>query len=106
MLKRFKSAAAGEIVMLAPHAEEIFAVINHPLGERGVITAAQLPAAIAALQTAIDRSKQQAAASGRTADADEQSAADSPVPFHTRALPFLNMLNKSQAAQADVTWGI
>ncbi|MDO4770193.1 MAG: DUF1840 family protein [Brachymonas sp.] len=106
MLKRFKSAAAGEIVMLASHAEEIFAVINHPLGERGVIPAAQLPAAIAALQAAIDRSKQQAAASGRTADADDLSAADSPVPFHTRALPFLNMLSKSQAAQADVTWGI
>lgn len=102
MLKRFNSAAAGEIVMLAPHAEEIFSAINHPLEQRGVISAAQLPAAIAALQAAIERSKKQTAAAGSTADADDNNL----VPFHTRALPFLNMLTKSQAAQADITWGI
>ena len=98
--------AAGEIVMLAPHAEEIFSAIGRPLEQRGVIPADQLPGVAAALQTAMDRSKTQAAAAGRTADEDNRSVAELPVPFHTRALPFLNMLLKSQAAQADITWGI
>ena len=106
MLYRFNSAAAGEIVMLAPHAEEIFSAIGRPLEQRGVIPADQLPGVAAALQTAMDRSKPQAAAAGRTADEDNRSVAELPVPFHTRALPFLNMLLKSQAAQADITWGI
>ena len=91
MLYRFNSAAAGEIVMLAPHAEEIFSAMDRPLEARGVLPASQLPAAIAA---------------GSTADEHDRGAADAPVPFHTRAVPFLTMLNKSQAAQADVTWGI
>ena len=107
MLYRFNSAAAGEIVMLAPHAEEIFASINRPLGQRGVIAAAQMPAVIAALQQAVDRSRQHKdAEAGAAEDDDRRSAADVPVPFHTRALPFLNMLIKSEAAQKDVTWGL
>ena len=106
MLYRFNSAAAGEIVMLAPHAEEIFSAMDRPLEARGVLPASQLPAAIAALQAAVDRYKKQAAAAGSTADEHDRGAADAPVPFHTRAIPFLTMLNKSQAAQADVTWGI
>ena len=106
MLYRFNSAAAGEIVMLAPHAEEIFSAMDRPLEARGILPAAQLSTAIAALQIAIDRSKKQAAAAGKTADEHDRGAADAPVPFHIRAVPFLNMLSKSQAAQADVTWGI
>ena len=50
MLYRFNSAASGEMVMLAPHAEEIFAAIGRPLGLRGVIAADQMTAAIAALE--------------------------------------------------------
>ncbi|MBP8795586.1 MAG: DUF1840 family protein, partial [Brachymonas sp.] len=42
MLYRFNSAASGEMVMLAPHAEEIFAAIGRPLGLRGVIAADQM----------------------------------------------------------------
>ena len=107
MLYRFNSAAAGEIVMLAPHAEEVFAAINRPLGQRGVIAVAQLPEVIAALQQVMDRSKKQAEAeAGATENDDRRSAADMPVPFHTRALPLLNMLIKSQVAQKDVTWGL
>ncbi len=106
MLYRFNSAAAGEIIMLAPHAEEIFSAMDRPLEARGILPAAQLSTAIAALQIAIDRSKKQAAAAGKTADEHDRGAADAPVPFHIRAVPFLNMLSKSQAAQADVTWGI
>ena len=59
MLYRFNSAAAGEIVMLAPHAEEIFSAMDRPLEARGVLPASQLPAAIAAAKainkTAIKR---------------------------------------------------
>ena len=108
MLYRFNSAAAGEIIMLAPHAEEIFAAIGRPLGERGVITADQLTAAIAALQQAMEHSKkQQDADDGASEDEDQDNHDDHdvPVPFHVRAWPFLNMLIKSEAAQKNVTWG-
>ena len=83
MLYRFNSAAAGEIVMLAPHAEEIFSAIGRPLEQRGVIPVDQLPGVAAALQTAMDRSKTQAAAAGRTADENNRSVAELQVAIRT-----------------------
>ena len=52
MLYRFNSAAANEVVMLAPHAEEVFAAIHRPLAQQGTIPTAQLPAVIAELEKA------------------------------------------------------
>lgn len=105
MLYRFNSAAANEVVMLAPHAEEVFAAIHRPLAQQGTIPTAQLPAVIAELGKAIEHSKQQVAASGKTADEHEQSNREAPIPFHTRAYPFLQLLIQSNQAGRDVSWG-
>ena len=51
----FKSNAAGEIYMFRETAEKIFKVIGKPLGIRGVLTPEELPAAIAALKTEMEK---------------------------------------------------
>ena len=107
MLYRFNSAVSGEIVMLTPHVEEIFAAIGRPLGQRGVIAPDQMPAAIAALEDAIALSRTRMADPQTTDEEEEENfPAEAPVPFHVRAQPFLKMLKQSHAAQENVTWGI
>ena len=54
----FKSNAAGEIYMFRETAEKVFKVIGKPLGIRGVLTPEELPAAIAALKTEMERSEE------------------------------------------------
>ena len=54
----FKSNAAGEIYMFRETAEKIFKVIGKPLGIRGVLTPEELPAAIAALKTEMEKEKE------------------------------------------------
>ncbi len=104
MIYKFHSAVAGEVIMLEENAEQVLDAIGKPPGARGVIPASDLPAAIAALQTAMQRSEQQ---HGKTADKEEGvSAIDRPVPFHVRAHPFLKLLQVSQEHHKDVTWGI
>ena len=51
----FKSNAAGEIYMFRETAEKVFKVIGKPLGIRGVLTPEELPAAIAALKTEMEK---------------------------------------------------
>ena len=106
MLYRFNSAASGEMVMLAPHAEEICAAIGRPLGLRGVIAADQMTAAIAALEAAISLSRTRAADLQTRDDEEGNGPVETPVPFHVRAQPFLKMLRQNHAAQENVTWGI
>lgn len=107
MLYRFNSAISGEIVMLTPHAEEIFTAIGRPLGRRGVITPDQMPAAIAALEEAIALSRTRIADPQTTEEEEEGNAlVETPVPFRVRAQPFLKMLRQNLAARENVTWGI
>jgi hypothetical protein len=105
----FRSKAAGEIFYLAENAQRLFAIIGKEPGQRGVITAAQLPDAIAKLVAAVEEDKAQLAAAQRQ-DEDEGSAkgssAQRAVTLSQRAYPLLEMLRAAQKRSVDVTWGV
>jgi hypothetical protein len=56
MLITFKSKAAAEIVMYKEHARRILDLLHKDV-EQGIITTAELPAAIASIEAAIAESK-------------------------------------------------
>ncbi|WP_459616365.1 DUF1840 domain-containing protein [Bordetella sp. 2513F-2] len=107
MLITFHSKAAAEVLMRADDAKPLLSAAGKPytgqVPERGVFKHDQLAAAIEGLERAI-----------RAEDApppDEQDPDKAPVhpveervSLHQRAFPLLDMLKKSQAAGADVTW--
>lgn len=106
MLYRFKSRAAADVVMLQPNAEELLKIISKEPGEKGIITAAQAPAAIAALRAEISRRE----ALPTEADTEDEDAdygkKDDPVGLRQRALPLIELLERSSAAGKDVVWGV
>lgn len=103
----FRSRAAGEIFMFAETAQRIFDIIGKPAAPRGVITAEQLPEALARLAAAVEAERAQtAAADGQAADRGDEPAAAAPVTLGQRAFPLLEMLRAAQKKQVDVTWGI
>lgn len=53
MLYKFKSRSAPDLIMLEPHGRQILQIIGKTPGPTGIITAAQIPAAMAALQAAV-----------------------------------------------------
>ncbi|MCW5261477.1 DUF1840 domain-containing protein [Verminephrobacter eiseniae] len=104
MLYRFKSRAGADLIMLEPQGRQIVAIIGKPPGARGIVTAAQIPAAIAALQAAVAADEAlppSAAATGPAAD-ERQDA----VRLRHRAAPFIELLRRSAAADVDVVWGV
>lgn len=111
MLVTFKSKAAAEILMYEKHARPILDLLGKNV-TRGIITADEMPAAVARLEAEIEeRRRREAAEQAERAaqaapDEEEPPPHAQPVSFATRAFPLLEMLRAAQKAKADVMWGV
>jgi hypothetical protein len=107
MLYKFKSKAAGDLIMLEPNGRRVLQIIGKDAGPKGIIEPSQMPGAIAALEAAVE---QEEADQKAAADEAKKSGAALPkgdgVSLKQRALPFLDMLRRSQAADEEIVWGV
>jgi len=105
MLYKFKSQAAADVIMLQSNGQQMLTIIGKDPAPQGIITVAQIPAAIAALQAAVVA--HEAARQHRTAsEADEEEPEGDGVMLRQRAAPFIELLRVSAAAGKDVVWGV
>lgn len=114
MLVIFKSKAAAEVLMYEEHARRILDLLHKDV-KRGVITAAETPHAVSALEAEIVESRQHSAAEGVRRDVlahhgdsgdDNEHEQIEFVSFPTRAYPLLEMLRAAQKEGYDVMWGV
>ena len=107
MLYTFKARAAANLIMLQSNAERVLDLIGKQPGPKGIITAAQMPAAIAALERALEREDAAAKAA-----LDEARAAGLAAPrresisLRQRTMPMLDMLKRCHKADTDIVWGV
>jgi hypothetical protein len=115
MLFKFKSQATADLIMMAPDARRLLKIMIEHDPERGIIEVAQLPAAIARLETAVsqdDAARQQRserALAGTPTPADvsvDESEALDPVRLSQRAAPMVKLLKRCQTEGSDVVWGV
>lgn len=97
MLYKFQSRATADLIMLEANGRQFVQIMGKTPGQSGIITAAQIPAAIAAIEAAIAADEQAQAAPQEDKD-------DQPVRLRQRAVPLLDMLRRSAAEGRDVTW--
>jgi len=108
MLITFRSQASGDVMMFGEVAKQMLAIIGKEPADKGIVTVAQLPAAIAALKAAIAADK--AARSGQAApgQAKTETASDGGqdlfVSSSQRAQPLLEQLEWSLKAEKPVLW--
>lgn len=107
MLITFHSAAAADVIMFGEVAKRLLGVLGKdPQDSQGIVTEAQLPAAIASLKAAIAEDRAQAAP---PAEEDEETPPEkrgmgAPVSLAQRAYPLLEMLEFSLREKCPVTW--
>ena len=104
MLYKFKSRATADLIMLEPHGRQIVSILGKAPGASGIVTAAQIPEAIAALEAAVAADEAQPPVD----EAQDEAAADDrkdAVRLRQRAAPFIDMLRRSAAEGVDVLWG-
>lgn len=111
MLVTFKSKAAADVLMYEEHAKRILDLFEKDV-KRGILTAAELPQAVARLESEIEESRRRADAAQAERDAQaEESDEEVPpfkqgVTFSARAYPLLEMLRAAQKTGQDVVWGV
>ncbi len=108
----FRSKAAGEIFMFAETARRILSIIGKEDSARGVISADQVPDALARLAAAVEEEKEQIRQAREAAEqserrgepvSDESARA---ITLGQRAHPLLEMLRAAQKKRVDITWGV
>jgi cyclopropane-fatty-acyl-phospholipid synthase len=105
MIYKFKSQADADVLMLEANGDQILRMIGRQPSAKGVITAEQMPAAIAALQGAITAFE--AAESGATEHAfAAQAVGGDSVRLRARTAPFIDLLQNSAIAGKEVFWGV
>jgi hypothetical protein len=107
MLYKFKSKAAGDLIMLEPNGRRVLEIIGKDPGPKGIVLPEEMPAAIAALEKAITREEIEQKAAVEEAIAKGQVAPRfEGVSLRQRAVPFIDMLKRCAQAGKEIVWGV
>ena len=106
MLYKFKSKAAGDLIMLEPNGRRVLEIIGKDPGPKGIILPEEMPGAVSAIEAAIAREE----ADHDQAIEDAKAKGQVPPTFEAvslrqRAVPFLDMLRRCQQAGKEIVWG-
>lgn len=100
MLYKFKSKAAGDVIMLAENGDQIMRILGREPAPKGILEVADMPAAVSALEAAV------AADDAAREQAERPAGGPQVVTLRQRAWPLVEMIRRSQAAKADIVWGV
>lgn len=107
MIYKFKSKAAGDVVMTEPVGALVLAAAGREPSAQGIFEAVQLPAAISAIEAAVRADE----AARAQAEAEARAAGHPPPPrpavgLRQRAWPLVEMMKRAQAADQSIVWGV
>ena len=107
MIYKFHSRATGDVIMLGPHGDQMLRLLGRTPAAQGIVEAADMPAAIATLQAAIDAEdthRPEGAAAGKDEDDDAEQAKR--VALGPRLWPIIEMFKRAHTAGEPVVWGV
>lgn len=100
MIYKFKSKASGDVIMLGALGDRLLTLMGKEPAAKGIIEPAAFPAAISALQAAVAEEERE------QAQATEDEAATPSISLRQRAWPLIDMMQRCQAAQEPIVWGV
>lgn len=94
MIYKFKSKVTGDLIMLEPDAKRLLRIMDKTDQAKGILLAAQIPDAMAAIEKAIA--------------IEETEGIQDPkqVSLRQRSMPMLKMLKQCHDQSEDVVWGV
>jgi len=107
MIYKFKSKAAGDVIMLAPSGDALMRVLGREPAAKGIIEVADMARALDAIQAAIAADEAERAEAEREA---QSRGATLPAPQgvtpRQRMWPMVEMLRRAQTANEPIVWGV
>lgn len=107
MLYKFKSKAAGDLIMLEPNGRRVLEILGKDPGPKGIIQPAEMPGAIGKLEAAIAQEEAEQEAAVEEARQKQLPPPKFPeVSLRQRAVPFIDMLRRAHQADREIVWGV
>ena len=107
MLYKFKSKAAGDVIMLGPNGDQVLRIIGKEPAPQGIIEAAAMPAAMAAIEQAVAADEAaRVPPAGDTSAAERVATAQDRVSLRQRAWPLVEMMKRAHPANQEIVWGV
>jgi hypothetical protein len=111
MLYKFKSKAAGDVIMLQPNGEHVLQIIGkHSAAEpspKGILLPEQMQGALDALSAAIALEEKMRHDAIATAQAEHAPAPRfEAIGLRQRAQPLMEMIRLCQIEEEPITWGV
>lgn len=107
MIYKFKSKAAGDLIMMGPSGDQVLRIIGKEPAPKGIIEPAAMPAAMAAIERAVADEEAARARAEREAEAEGRTLAPREgVSLRQRAWPMIEMMKRAHAAGKDIVWGV
>lgn len=106
MIYKFKSKAAGDLVMMGPTGDQVLRAVGREPADKGIVEPAAMPAAMAAIERAIaaDESARREAEAKAQAEGAKLPAVG--VTLRQRAWPMVEMMKRAHAAGEPIVWGV
>lgn len=101
MIYKFRSKAAGDVIMLGPHGDHFLSVLGREPAPQGIIEVARMPEALARIEAAIAADE-----AARSGNAEEERAPDEAVGLRQRLWPMVEMIRAAQAEDTPIVWGV
>jgi hypothetical protein len=106
MIYKFKSKAAGDVIMMGPTGDQVLRAAGREPAPKGIFEPEALPLAMADIEKAIVADEAE-----RTRMEEEARAEGKPVPpagitLRQRAWPLVEMMKRAHKAGEPVVWGV
>jgi Domain of unknown function (DUF1840) len=107
MIYKFKSKAAGDVIMMGPAGDEVLRLIGKAAAPQGIIDASAMVAAITALEQAVAADESARAQAEREAKAEGKKLAPREgITLRQRAWPLVEMMKRAMRENAEIVWGV
>jgi hypothetical protein len=104
MIYKFKSKAAGDVIMLGPNGDQMLRLIGREPAAKGIVEVPHMAAAIAALRAAVQADEAPVESDGDNGDQDAPGRGA--ITLRQRLWPVIDLLERSLAAGEPVVWGV
>ena len=107
MIYKFKSKAAGDVIMMGPNGDQVLRLVGREPSPKGIFELADLPSVIAALESAVAAEEAARSAAEAEARADGQTLPPRDgVALRQRVWPLVEMMRRSLAGEQPIVWGV
>ncbi len=105
MLYKFKSKAAGDVIMLGPNGDAVMRLLHREPAAKGIFEVQHLPQLIATLEKAV-ADDEACRREPQADDVEDNKGVGDGIGLRQRVWPLVEMMRRSHASGEPIVWGV